>query len=108
MACMGEALVLTLGWGEGAFILGGTSHFQNYWGGGLATAAPPPLAPTQAHSELLGQFRESDFNWPRQFRLTQAMCNGDVPQAICNGDVPQVWVIFSHLPVFIRVINSRF
>ena len=39
-------------------------------------------------------------------------CNGVntawFPYIKVYGDVPQVWVMFSHLLVFIRVINSRF
>ena len=33
---------------------------------------------------------------------------GVTPSIKVYGDVPQVWVMFSHLLVFIKVINSRF
>ena len=33
---------------------------------------------------------------------------GVTPYIKVYGDVPQVWAMFSHLLVFIRVINSRF
>ena len=42
------------------------------------------------HSELLGQFRESDFDWPRQFRL-EAVKNG------WNGHFKHDVYVNSHL-----------